>query len=133
MPHKIIRCIYEGCDGKHIARGLCWKHYERHRKTGTLNLFPRNRNQGEGGRVITRQGYAKVYAPDHPLATAKDKYILEHRKVVYDAGLAVPRGYVVHHVNGNKLDNRLENLEVLTYAEHAQHHADIRSARERER
>lgn len=29
---------------------------------------------------------------------------------------------VVHHRNHDKLDNRIENLEVLTHREHAQHH-----------
>lgn len=32
----------------------------------------------------------------------------------------------VHHLNGDPLDNRAENLEVLSAEEHRRHHADER-------
>lgn len=34
----------------------------------------------------------------------------------------VPKGYHIHHINGNQLDNRLENLLVLSPAEHKRLH-----------
>ncbi len=36
----------------------------------------------------------------------------------------VPNGYVVHHINKNALDDRIENLELLTRAEHLSVHRD---------
>ena len=36
----------------------------------------------------------------------------------------VPDGYVIHHRDGNKRNNRLANLEAITHAEHARHHND---------
>jgi hypothetical protein len=67
------------------------------------------------------RGYRTVWEPSHALARA-DGYVFEHRKVVHDAGIDVPEGYDVHHVNGVKDDNRLENLEVIEKSEHHRLH-----------
>jgi hypothetical protein len=68
-----------------------------------------------------QSGYIVVYAPDHPLAQAKG-LVLEHRKIAWDAGLLDDPSLIVHHRNGVKDDNRIENLEVLTAAEHMAEH-----------
>lgn len=49
----------------------------------------------------------------------------EHRFVWEQAYGPIPPNHVVHHKNGNKSDNRLENLELLTLSDHAKHHVDI--------
>ncbi|KKN83539.1 hypothetical protein LCGC14_0297780 [marine sediment metagenome] len=44
----------------------------------------------------------------------------------------VCNGEEIHHINGNRLDNRRENLEITTRSEHQrQHHSHITSARNR--
>ena len=47
---------------------------------------------------------------------------LLHRLVWSDVNGPIPAGFIIHHINGDKLDNRLENLEMLSVAEHAAHH-----------
>jgi len=58
----------------------------------------------------------------------KGEYVeaLEHR---YLMGLP-PEHLQVHHINHDKTDNRIENLRVMTRAEHAKHHAEHNSCDE---
>lgn len=67
-------------------------------------------------------GYVIISMKAHPLAD-KHGRVLEHRKVLHDAGVEIPPGYQVHHKNGDKKDNRVENLEVLTPLAHTRRHA----------
>ena len=67
-------------------------------------------------------GYVRVWCPGHPVAN-KDGYALEHRKVLHDAGVELPARHHVHHVNGDKADNRIENLQVKPVEDHIRDHA----------
>lgn len=63
----------------------------------------------KGGRIINNGGYVKVYCPNHPEAI--NNYVLEHRLVLEQKmGRPLKRNEVGHHLNGNKEDNRPENL-----------------------
>lgn len=75
----------------------------------------------KGGRYKT-QGYVYVYVPDHP-RIQKRPYVFEHI-LVAESKLKryLKHGEVVHHINRIRDDNRPENLEVMTRAEHAMHH-----------
>jgi hypothetical protein len=67
----------------------------------------------KGGRRPTAKGYVRIYAPDHPNAD-RTGYVLEHRLVVEQeiGRLLHQRSENVHHLNGNRGDNRPENLEL---------------------
>ncbi len=48
--------------------------------------------------------------------------VLEHRRVWEEAFGPIPPGYHVHHEDGNKLNNSLDNLRCLTIADHNRMH-----------
>ncbi len=75
------------------------------------------RNKKGVGRVLDGHGYYEVFEPTHPLAK-RNGYVREHRKIAYDAGLFTDPSMEVHHKNGIKTDNRIENFEILTKQQH---------------
>lgn len=64
--------------------------------------------------------YAKV--PNHPNAT-KNGYVLEHRVVMEEfLGRYLSKSEVVHHKDGNKHNNDITNLEIMSVSDHASLH-----------
>lgn len=89
-------------------------------------MFGKSREQSptwRGGRKIRKDKYILVVAPaDHPYPqTYKGtKYVLEHRFVMEQhIGRFLSPQEVVHHINGNPTDNRIDNLRL--YANQSEH------------
>ncbi len=74
--------------------------------------------KGRPGRRQTKKGYIATWKPLHPSA-GKSGYVMEHRLVMEShLGRFLKRNEVVHHKNGVKDDNRLENLELMSKRKH---------------
>lgn len=54
-----------------------------------------------------------------------NKNVYEHRLVWELVHGPIPKGYVIHHRNRNKTDNRIENLEMLSSSDHMRLHSQI--------
>jgi hypothetical protein len=84
-------------------------------------------------RLISGDGRWMVRAPDGYEGTTyiKGRYVYEHRLLVErKIGRLLESDEHVHHINGDKLDNRLSNLEIISPSEHTRLHA-LERARKR--
>lgn len=74
-------------------------------------------NSRKGGGI-----YKLLHIPNHPMAS-KTGYVREHRFIIEQKiGRYLHKEEVVHHINGDTLDNRVENLELMNHQEHRRLH-----------
>lgn len=78
----------------------------------------RNADKTARGWRITSHGYVEYTRKDDP------NYGRMAHVVAMEAhiGRRITRGECVHHIDGNKLNNDLSNLKLMTHAEHARLH-----------
>lgn len=111
-----LACAVEGCAAMAIARGWCQSHYGKWNRHGDP-LFvstPQTRRKSSGSK--DRHGYKQIYCPENPNAR-KDGRVMEHVVVMSEhVGRPIRKGETVHHRNGIRDDNRIENLELWVSA-----------------
>jgi len=77
----------------------------------------------DGRSRVNNKGYIYIRIPEHPMATSTG-YVYEHRVVMENKlGRLLKSTEVVHHIDGNRRNNAIDNLELLTADEHARVHA----------
>lgn len=86
---------------------------------------------GYGHTKNHNRGYILAYAPRHPNAH-KDGYVMLHTILMErEIGRYLMEDEVVHHINHDRTDNRIENLQLMKKKDHCSMHMKERHQQRR--
>lgn len=118
--HKFCSVRCGGLYGSQYAK----KHRKRNAKPIWDGVERKNMWKIRG--TAKTNGYLFAMCPEHPNA-ASTGYVLLHRLIMENhIGRLLRENEVVHHIDGNKINNKIENLMLLTNSEHSRLHSEMR-------
>lgn len=117
-------CQIVDCEREQYAKGMCFKHYQRMLRNGTLQTLHKRGSLHHFWRGGTRsdRGRIQIYSPNHPRANSVG-YIYRYRLVAEEKlGRILEAKEIVHHKDRNCTNDVADNLEVSTQSVHASNH-----------
>lgn len=124
-------CKVEGCNGKHVAKGYCDKHYRQFKKYGRIL----ERTIYDPNKIVEHEDYAEIIiynkqceeiartlidledvdkAKNYKWYTNKGYVLNDSIGWIHRFIMDCPDNMVIDHINHNRLDNRKSNLRICT-------------------
>ncbi len=83
----------------------------------------------KGGGHNRVEGYKRKHSAGYWEIWHNGKFVGEHRLIYEKYHGVIPDGYHVHHINGDKSDNRIENLVALSKQKHNTVHKTVQAVK----
>lgn len=122
---KQVRYVCELCQSTFVGTYQSYVRGQQRRKNSGLTYCQpcaSHLKSWKGGKPLTADGYQKIQV-------SRKKYRLEHRLLFEEhLGRSLTNEEIIHHIDGNKLNNRLENLDLCpTKGVHTKAHHSLES------
>lgn len=110
-PNSLTTCEVLGCGDKAISLNLCRKHHSKFKKFGNPLLGSIQDGRSKEWRP-DKNGYIFKFDPKN-IHADKNRLVYQHREIMGQVlGRPLRSDENVHHKNGDRSDNRIENLEL---------------------